>query len=206
MKNIDKAISLLEGTSIAETLSSMKTFLERTQDDIESFCSGTCIGCPSGCGHCCEIFMPDITEAEALMVAAEILMRNNPMQFKRRLENAKGRTVGPCPLYDFNNDHHCMVYEARPLICRLFANSCFPDKNDRPTFRSCHLNPDFHGLDEGTLDGYEGRIPVMGEYGIQMRAIEGNSESTEMLPEAVLKAMGTIEFYLSMMYPAPKCS
>ena len=206
MKNIEKAIELLEGTSISETLSSLKTFYEKSQGEIDSFTTHTCIGCPSGCGSCCERFMPDITEAEAMMVAAEILMRDNPMYLKRRLENAKGRTVGPCPLYDFDNDHHCMVYEARPLICRLFANSCFPDKNGRATFRSCHLNPDFRGLEDGALEEYEGKIPVMGEYGIQLRSLDGNSEDTEMMPEAVLKAAAMIEYYLSMMYPAPQCS
>ena len=206
MKNIEKAIELLEGTSIADTLSSMKSFMERTQADIDSFTGNTCIGCPSSCGSCCERFMPDITEAEATLVAAEILMKENPMKFKRRLENAKGKTTGPCPLYDFDNDHHCMVYEARPLICRLFANSCFPDKNGKPSFRSCHLNSGFRGISDNSLEKYEGKVPVMGEYGIQMRNIDGNSETIELMPEATLKAIAMIEYYLSMMYPTPQCS
>ena len=199
-------IELLEGTSIADTLANLRDYFGSVQSEVDSFVSNTCISCPGGCGTCCERFMPDITEAEAMMVAAEILMKDNQMELRRRLEKAKGHTVGPCPLYDFNNDHHCMVYEARPLICRLFGNCCFPNKKGEATFRACHLNPGFKAVDEETLRTYEGRVPVMGEYGIGMRAIEGNGDATEFLPEAILKSIAMIEYYLSMLFPAPKAS
>ncbi len=206
MKNVDKAIELLEGTSVAETLKAIMEFYGTTQGELDDFVKGTSISCPRGCGSCCERFMPDITEAEALAVAAFIVFSDSPKAHRKKLESARGMKTGPCPLYNPDSPFHCTVYEARPLICRLFASSCFPDKDDEASFSPCHLNKDFKGISKEELRKFPGHKPIMGHYGFSIRDLEGNSEKTEFLPEAILKAIDLLEYYLSIIYPEPNCS
>jgi hypothetical protein len=54
----------------------------------------------------------------------------------------KPSDASPCPLYDPAEPHHCRVYPARPLICRLFGFSGVRGKDGRPLFRPCpHARP-----------------------------------------------------------------
>lgn len=99
------------------------------------------LGCPFGCGKCCEGFVPDILPLEAELVALELITGNYPfaMQIIRDGIDSQlfpGGRRG-CPFYKQDSVYHCTVYRSRPLICRLFAFSSIHGKNGEKVFSPC---------------------------------------------------------------------
>ena len=74
MENIIKeVIGILEGTEIASELEAISCFFASVQPDFDHFMQKFGISCPSGCGSCCEHFIPDLTRSEALIIASFII-------------------------------------------------------------------------------------------------------------------------------------
>ena len=82
--------------------------------------------------------MPDITSLEARMVAAYLLLIRKDLPLIDQLEKSIGSDH--CPLFDPDNPHHCTVYGARPLICRLFGACASTTKEGVAEFRHCKYN------------------------------------------------------------------
>lgn len=193
MKEIKKALESLKGTLIEEDLLSISAFYDALDKDLEHFKEKAGFSCPSGCGKCCSIFIPDITRLESICIAAFIAFSENKAELIQMLENAKGRKTETCPLYRDSNPFHCSAYSARPLICRLFASSCFFNKNGEKKFSPCHLNNSFvpaKRIDEES--------PAMSYYGENLLSLSSNNGETEFLADRVLKDLDLINFYLSL--------
>lgn len=191
MNKWENIFNSLGNTSIGKAVRNMESFYEDTDKTLSEFSQKEDIACPLGCGLCCFRFLPDITKLESLYLAAYISVSERKDEIQRRLEGAKEQKNGPCPLFDSTKEYHCMCYQARPLICRLFASSCFPGKNGERKFSRCHLNPHFKGPE----NIIEGDCPIMGDYGQRMISIEENDSYTEFLPVRVLKDIALIEYY-----------
>ena len=194
MIEFEEAIKALKGTSIEKAIRNMHEFYHNVESSIIPFSMKEGVQCPSGCGKCCEKFLPDLTKLESLYLAAYISFSEKKEEIREKLEKALGQKNGPCPLYDEQKEYHCMCYVARPLICRLFAQSCFPGKNGEKKFSRCHLNPDFKG--PSLVEGEE--VPIMGTFGQALLNTEENDSRTEFLPIRVLKDMDLIEFYKTL--------
>ena len=71
------------------------------------------IACTSGCDGCCRHLSLFPVEAAALAVAFQEL----PLSDRRRIRERTRTTLlkDPCPLLE---QHRCLLYAARPLICR----------------------------------------------------------------------------------------
>lgn len=191
MEIIDDVLPALDGLGIAVELKAIRDFLDNCQPDFTRFMEEYGIHCPSGCGSCCEHFVPDITRSEALLISAYILGSKERDVLMDRLgsENGDG-----CPMYDPNDaDHHCTIYAVRPLICRMFLSACSSDKNGMNQFSFCHRI----GRTEMKLSNLD-RFHPMSFYGEKLRALEGNGSDAKLLPEAVSKAINRIG--LEMMY------
>ena len=193
MDEIAKALESLNGTSIADALERMAEFYDETKSEITSFSEKEGVKCPPGCGICCSRFLPDITKYESLFLSAFIAFSEKKEEIMGRLGSAKGQKNGPCPLYDESKAYHCMCYEARPLICRLFAATCFAGKSGERKFSHCHLNAAFKGP-----DSIDESAPMMGNYGQKMLALQGEDSVTEFLPERLLKDIALIEYYIGL--------
>ena len=193
MDNIEKAISALSGTEAGSQLEAIHGFFRSVQPDFDDFMKRFGISCPSGCGSCCERFVPDITRSEALYIAAYILCSDRRNGLMDMLQDDKG---GSCPFYDRENkERHCAIYPARPLLCRMFLSACSSDKNGRNRFSYCigyGENRDIPSSED--LKGYR----PMPYYGERLRMLEGNSADAILLPEAVMKSISRIG--LEMMY------
>ena len=183
---------MLEGTIEGAQAEELASVYEKLDQAISGFLSEYDIHCRRGCGTCCEHFVPDITEAEANYLALYIIENKREEEVQRRFLDFQEDSEGPCPLYNKDDEHHCSVYEARPLICRLFGSSCFVNKEDRPMFRHCRWNDSDRDLapSDITTD-----VPVMGKYGLAVESVISNSSATVLLPEAVTRAI----FKLSMI-------
>lgn len=88
--------------------------------------------CRAGCAHCCH--MPTMIYAHEAARLAAASGRSpadlRPRRFEKSVESAKAFLGLPCP---FLQDDQCVVYEARPLICRLHHSL-----NDDPS--DCRVN------------------------------------------------------------------
>jgi Fe-S-cluster containining protein len=184
----DRIIRMLEGTFIGESLEALSSLYDDVEDETESFCNTYSIHCGEGCGTCCEHFMPDITPLEARMVASYILLVRHDLALVDRVMHSEG--MDHCPLYDKEHPFHCTVYPARPLICRLFAQCASANKEGKAEFRRCRYNT------EETMPehlSFLEKVPVMGDYGIRLRCLDGGDEEVDDLSIAVEKALPAIQ-------------
>lgn len=194
MDEIREALKLLKGTSIADSLRRMDAFYNEVERSIEPFSERYGVSCPDGCGRCCIRFLPDITKLESVYLSAYIMFSGKKEEILKRLEDSQNRKNGPCPLFDETKEFHCMCYRARPLICRLFAQSCFPGKRGEKKFSKCHLSPEFRGPD--IIEDPD--APIMGSFGQKMLNLEDNDSLTEFLPVRVKKDILLMEYYLQL--------
>lgn len=71
------------------------------------------LACRKGCDDCCLHLSLFAVEAASVAEAIRILPALQQQKLRERAKNA--RHDGPCPLLE---DHVCLIYQARPMICR----------------------------------------------------------------------------------------
>jgi Fe-S-cluster containining protein len=134
---------LLPGSTLVRSLDALRAVYREADRRVASWASESGLACPPGCGVCCQRFEPDLLPLEADYLAA-YLLHEAPDLLGLLEESPPGKPsdASPCPLYDPAEPHHCRVYPARPLICRLFGFSGVRGKDGRPLFRPCpHARP-----------------------------------------------------------------
>lgn len=208
MKDLEELYATMPDTFVVETLTQLRDIYQELESSTERFKTTYRISCPSGCGSCCERFVPDITAVEARMVAAYLLfvkqapqtvamLADHPdgidFQLRSSPDATKPASSG-CPLYDPDNPYHCTVYPARPLICRLFAASASEGKDGRPVFRRCKLDPEDSMPVLLELGAAQDDVPTMRDYGFRVRAIGGGNDAVQLLPQAVFEAASQLQF------------
>ncbi len=110
--------------------------LQYTEFDrsIEDFTREIGVRCPEGCGVCCTgTYEPEVTSVEAEYAARYILDVRKDLE--QRFTLLEDRSY--CIFYDESTPLHCMIYEARPIICRGFGFSGYTDKNGKFIYRPC---------------------------------------------------------------------
>jgi Fe-S-cluster containining protein len=196
MDSLSFLCDTFSGTYTEESFKALVGLYETIEHDTQLFCFENSIACGPGCGTCCEHFIPDVTNTEARLVAAYLLFVKKDLALLDKLANFDEQCEGPCPLYDFDNPHHCTVYEARPLICRLFGACASQDKNGSAVFRRCRYNyektmPDFlHFTKE---------VPVMQDFAYSLRSLEIDDAGSRLLPESVTEMSEQLKFLQSML-------
>lgn len=139
----------LAGSSLEGPLMALQRIYESIRVAQEPWIAATPFRCPSGCGACCEGFEPELSEVEALYLAAWVI-RNDPGRVSA-VDGAASRRG--CVLADPERSGHCTVYPGRPLVCRLFAYSGDRGKDGAGRFRPCRrmegIGPRPGGISEG---------------------------------------------------------
>ncbi|MCR5760665.1 MAG: YkgJ family cysteine cluster protein [Sphaerochaetaceae bacterium] len=188
----EKIIGLLGDTSLGKSLSELSEIYDRIEEETEEFCSTFNIHCKSGCGTCCEHFIPDITSVEAKMVASYILLIKRDIAL---IDKVNKPSDGICPLYNKDNPYHCQVYAARPLICRLFAQCPSRMKDGSASFRRCKFEGGSRMPEKLDFPSSE-TVKTMDDYGIQVRSIDNTVED---LDKAVSKAISEVALLASLL-------
>ena len=132
------------------------TDLIQTEFDRNVSKYGDKIKCSKGCSKCCsQIFK--ITQIDAIIIAdylnklsnenktrlkekAIIYLNELSVQFPKEnnsLDEYSVKSKLPCPA--LNGVGECMIYEARPVICRRFGPPVYDYKNPEKLF-ACELN------------------------------------------------------------------
>lgn len=182
------------GTYLADSLERIFEIYDEAEAKSFEFTSEYDVHCPPGCGACCEHFLPDITRAEALAVAAYLLFEKNDPSLIEKLEASSDLTEPPCPLYNPDSPFHCQVYPARPLICRLFGACASSDKDGNAVFRKCRYNTT--DSMPASLRITDARPAEMEDFAIRINAI--SPDKPEMLPRAVMDALCKLRFLSSV--------
>jgi Fe-S-cluster containining protein len=136
----------LHPSVLRDRLEELELLYRRADEAVSVFQAKTGLSCPFGCGSCCEAFVPDILPLEAEYLAAFLALKNPEQAYALAARGLEERVREDgrrgCPLYADDTPYHCTVYEARPLICRLFAFSAVRDKRGQPSFALCRLMPE----------------------------------------------------------------
>ena len=193
MKNIDEAICEYQGLYSGMVIEKMKSFYEGCDSRLDKFVMLSGISCPSGCGQCCKYYNPFVKKAEALYIAAYILFSDEKDFLTSLLEKDAKESSPFCPLYNDENPHHCRIYPARPLTCRLFGSCCYTGKDGSPAPSRCRFNSEKKTLGKKEIEKYEADIPQMEYYGMMLEQIDPDI-GEEPLSKAVLKEMEKLCF------------
>ena len=124
---------------------------------IEAFSREKDIRCSFGCGKCCGEHEPHISSLEGLYAAHWVSAVEPSLAI--HFERLESRTH--CIFFSETNPLHCLIYPARPLLCRAFGYSGTTDKTGSVVYRSCRHMPEKKEL-KG--DG----IPLMTSYGREL--------------------------------------
>ncbi len=100
---------------------------------------GDCIACKKGCDDCCRFLTLFPVEAFALSRAFAAL----PEEDRERVISQVRAGDDACPLLV---DHICMVYQARPVICRTHGFPIYLEKDGDAMVDFCPEN--FKGIQE----------------------------------------------------------
>lgn len=93
------------------------------------------ITCSEGCSSCCTAITLFPVEAAALNAALEALPADQQMTIRRHVaEHADGER---CPLLE---QHRCLLYAARPIICRTHGLPIIYDEGSQRKTDCCPLN------------------------------------------------------------------
>lgn len=199
----------LPACAARERLAALEELYARADEAVRRFQDAAGLSCPFGCGSCCEGFVPDILPAEAEYLAAYLAVAEPERAYALAasgLEAAAypGGRLG-CPLYRPDTPYHCSVYEARPLICRLFAFSAVRDKRGEPSYSLCRLMPDATvapGLRRAAGEGLRafGSVPapVMADFGSEAAALCPAGGERGPLPERLEAALSKILFLIGL--------
>lgn len=115
-------------------ISRVDDICRRIEEDLR-----TEIACTSGCDGCCRHLSLFPVEAAALAAA----LQDVPLSERRRIRERARATLptDPCPLLE---QHRCLLYAARPLICRTHGLPLLMNRDGKRHVDYCPLN--FRGV------------------------------------------------------------
>ncbi len=157
--------------------------LDRRIDEFAQQCGASC---PWGCGTCCTAdYEPEVTTVEAEFAARWIIDQRPDLE--QRFDGIADREY--CIFYDQENPFHCMIYAARPIICRGFGFSGYRDKHGSFVYRPCRhmtLTPVSSSCSEG---------PLLPDYQVQYTL---EYREVQPISEAIFSAWQKLKYYDSL--------
>lgn len=191
----DDLLARLNDTELGDRLKALNSIYEDLDRDESRFCESFDVHCKSGCGSCCEHFIPDITRIESEYLAFGLAVEGRQQEILDLVRDWDPENP-VCPLYRFDTPFHCSVYRWRPLICRLFGACAVKDKEGRPQFRHCKWNKVASEISMEDLQKKPEDVIYMGDYGMRMEELEINDNQTELLPKAIGNALFEVDMIL----------
>ncbi len=195
---------------LKEKLKNIKILYDEVDASVLRFVDSADFNCAFGCGKCCKGFLPDLLPLEAAYIAGFLISQDLEKAetiCKTGLAPLESLAATPtCPLYLPESPYHCSVYEARPLVCRLFGFSGVSDKNNDLSFSLCRF------MESASLENPERKFrivqndprfpikpPAMSVFGERLQSLDPNdSGMRQSLHKAVPAAIGRILFLVSI--------
>jgi len=216
MSTIPRFPSLPRGSPLELIVDTVARTYSRVEADQAAFLflaahRGKALACPSGCGTCCEVFVPDVLPAEAAFIALWLLEYEPGLAAEAAAWGELGISgMPPCPLLGHSPEGaRCAIYPARPLVCRLFGFAGVRDKEGRACFRPCAGLP---GADTPATAGvrqsltgddlvrtYGSAPPVMADYAAELASLRpGEAAERPLMVSALPAALGWVGLSLAL--------
>ncbi len=187
---------LKNSTEIGKEIKDIEAFYETLDKELSAFDKKVGIECICNDGNCCEHFVPSLTALEAQYMAYAIIKSGKEEDVLERLGKYDEKS-GVCPLYNKEGAFHCSLYMGRGLICRLFGQACFTNKEGHGIFHPCKWNINRKKLEQDDLKGMN--VPIMGEYGRALCSIDSNGMDSEAIDIAILKALEKLKLTMELL-------
>jgi Fe-S-cluster containining protein len=129
------------GASDRDTIDRVCELFEEVDSAAKKFKKLTGIQCPEGCGECCSRSTVETTAIEMMPLALLLWGNGEADYWMERIEAARENPV--CVFFNAEPGStiqgRCMVYEMRPLICRLFGFFTIRNKYGKYVYGSCRV-------------------------------------------------------------------
>lgn len=118
-------------TRLARLAREVSALFERIDQDTAALRGASGLGCPTGCGSCCENPDIDTTVLELLPAAFELARRGQAEAVLERVEVQAG--AGRCSFFEAHGEGkgRCTLYSHRAGVCRLFGFSSVHTRRGR---------------------------------------------------------------------------
>lgn len=120
----------------------LQKYLE-LDDSIREMQSNVGLGCPPGCGVCCENPNVEASILEVFPLAWQLLTLGLAESVYEQLSDI-GNVPSVCHFYrkdeSIEGNGRCSVYSVRPLLCRLFAYAAIRNRDGKPELAFCKIH------------------------------------------------------------------
>ena len=160
--------------------------------EIAAFQDATGLGCPTGCGHCCETQTPYVNVADMEPIARDLVARGAGETVYDHAVAAVSGT--PCVLYEPGRlPGGCTEYELRPMLCRLFGFGAVRDKHGQARLALCRIHgrevPEAAARAVAFVDG-GGAVPSFADWQAEADAVAPDGLREQMpINEALARAL-----------------
>ncbi len=121
---------------------SLQKVLQKIDQKLLEIQKQTGLVCPFGCGSCCNNPNIEVSPLDWIFQAEIILETGTLEATLRKLEGQEKHSV--CIYYNsdpgYRGSGRCLVYENRPVVCRLFGFSAVRDKNGLKKASICKIH------------------------------------------------------------------
>jgi len=210
--DLDSDVDEFDHSVLAQNLQALSTIYDEIAQKQQDFSDsvrrkGLVVACPTGCGLCCQHFIPDVLPVEADFLSYYLILRRPTLINRIGDCLAVAENYDGCPFWEENgNGKNCLVYEARPLICRLFAFSAVHSKKGETSFAFCkkfETDPKLHARtftgEAEILDAFGALPPVMSDYASMVLGIDPDAASERLpLDKALPSSLNRVALILQM--------
>lgn len=145
-----------------------------------SFCLATGLRCLEGCGVCCHSHKVEARPIELLPAIVALYKRGEMEQWLARLSSGSLDSE-TCLFYtsEIVSGGHCLMYDWRPIMCRLFNFAVFTRKEGQRVFQACkplqEVRPDLvRTVQEKIAEDLS--APRLTQYAMQVFGIDCNAK------------------------------
>ncbi|MCQ2973397.1 MAG: YkgJ family cysteine cluster protein [Bacteroidales bacterium] len=174
-----------------EGVAQLRNFYIKLDIEISKISNKYNFHCKNGCGACCmgNAINKEATVFELLPLAIELEISGKSNKYLEILENEDcPKNVCVCVVFVDNQKGlgHCGEYKYRPLVCRLFGDSMYHEKNNVVDFIGCHWLKELY---ENSLNKKQlhDLLPKMSETVFEGRCFSDNSYDTVIDINSALK-------------------
>ena len=167
--------------------------------EIADFQTISGLTCQTSCGECCYTATVEVSELEMLPLIFELQSAGTLDVWYQKAEAAQ--FSGRCVFYSSSDGcGNCLVYESRPLLCRLFGFSGNNDKYGHLRLVTCAHIKALHlkrfGQVEADVTNGSLRLPRMADYVMRVSSVEPDlAGQNATINTAFRRASERVELY-----------
>lgn len=180
-------------------LQKVVTLYKEVEEITQNIKTSFSVSCPRGCGQCCNTATDNIEASitEMLPLCVYLYEQNT---YQKWLEKSNQQH---CIFYDTNNQKNnsgcCLVYEFRPLVCRLFGFSFTKNKYGAIVPVACSVLKIQYNDKSKFIAVNIDSLPMMSSFALQSIMIDPVRGDRFPINEAFVKAMEYVILKISLI-------